>query len=283
MKYTILCRAAALLLSLTLALSLAACGGSGQPDSGKTPNTDAVSGGDTGTADDWQGYSDEAQAAIDELFARREQEFFAAAILGYREEGDTTDLAAWLHNEAPTLAAFWPFLPEIPQEDIVGDHGYLYCIVPLDNSISFTVKSVEWEYLGNGTMPHYSEPLYCGEVGRPFLLYSTCESWVDDADVVVETVEADGFVGTWSPGLEPDGGLTNPLTGDGGYVVLDFARLYDVGDCIPRLDDGYAPDAEWLPPTELGLANTSWYSDNGWLLAFGADGSAEDGKMLYPA
>ena len=75
---------------------------------------------------------------------------------------------------------------------------------------------------------------------------------------------------------EPDGETTYD-----GDMIFDFAHLYDVGDYIPRLDDGYAPDAEWLPPTELGLANTCWYSDNGWLLEFGADGSADDGMVLY--
>ena len=285
MKHTTLRSALALLLTLALALSLTACGGgsqdsgtSGKLDTTKT-DTDTAQSGDADTADDWQGYSDEAQAAIDELFARREwEQYLAVASIGYREEGDTTDLAAWMHNESPALTAFWPFLTEIPEEDIIGDHGYLFCVVPLEERIQFTVKSVEWDYEGNGSVPTYSAPLYDCEAGKPFLMYVNYGGvpglWDDDPDTVLEYEEE--YAKTWYPYKEPDG-----MTTYDGEMILDFAHLYDVGDYIPRLDDGLAPDSEWLPPTDLGLADTTWYSDNGWVLAFGADGSAEDGMVLY--
>ena len=286
MKHTTLRRAAALMLAMLLALSFAACGskdgdeqGSGQPGSSGKLDTvktdaDAVPSGDADTADDWQGYSDEAQAAIDDLFAHRAREqYLAVAFLGCREEGDTTDLAAWLHNEAPALAAFWPFLTEIPAEDIIGDHGYLYCVVPLEERIPFTVKNVEWNYEGNGSVPTYSDPLYNCEAGRPFLMYVNYGGisglWDDDPDTVIEYEE--GYTKVWHPYKEPDGGTTYD-----GDMILDFTHLYEVGD--------YAPDAEWLPPTELGLANTTWYSDNGWLMEFSYDESVSDGSgymVLY--
>lgn len=90
MKHTTLRRALALLLSLVLALSLTACGSESQDNSGTAgkldstkTDADAAQSGDTDTADDgWQGFSDEAQAALDDLIAHRQQEIFAAAALG---------------------------------------------------------------------------------------------------------------------------------------------------------------------------------------------------------
>lgn len=98
-------------------------------------------------------------------------ELFAAAYLGYRDEDNTDSLIEWLYNNCPMLKASWAFLEEIPEEDIIGEYGDLYCIVPMDESVTFTVKSVEWETLGNGTMPRYSDPLYYAEVNCPFLMY----------------------------------------------------------------------------------------------------------------
>ncbi len=287
MKRMTLRRAAALVLAMLLVLSLAACGskdsdeqGSGQPgssgklDTVKKPDADAAPNGDTDTADDRQGYSDEAQAAIDDLFAHRAwEQYLAVACLGYREEGDTTDLAAWLHNESPALAAFWPFLTEIPAEDIIGDHGYLFCVVPLEERIPFTVKSVEWNYEGNGSVPIYSDPLYDCEVGKPFLMYvnysGVPDLWDDDPDTVLEYEEE--YTKVWHPYKESDGEITY-----GDDMILDFTHLYEVGD--------YVPGAEWLPPTDLGLADTTWYSDNGWMLEFRYEENAKDGSgdmVLY--
>lgn len=288
-----------LLLALLLLLSLAACGG--QQDSKPTGGTSQGSSGklekpkkdDPARSDATEtpdvtpaadpdapfAYSDRAEAAIDDLFARRDWgTLLAASYLGYREEGDTTDLTAWLHNESPALAAFWPFLTEIPKEDIIGDHGYLYCIVPLEESTPLTVKSVEWEYEGNGATPHYSDPLYDCEVGKPFLLYTACETWLDDSDVVIE-FEEDGYERIWNPSLEPDDGtISNPESQYGGDLILDFTHLYDVGDYIPRLQEGTG--SEWPVPTALDLADTTWYSGNGWMLEFGGCDESGTGYMV---
>ena len=310
MKHMTLFRAAALMLILMLTLGLAACGsqGSGQggssgkldtppakntesaqpentPDTQQPENTpdagSSESPADTPTPAEHT-FTPEALAAIDELFASRQwEQYLAVAFLGYREEGDTTDLAAWMHNEAPALAAFWPFLTEIPAEDIIGDHGYLFCVVPLEERISFTVKNVEWNYEGNGSVPIYSDPLYDCEVGRPFLIYFNYGGipglWDDDPDTVLEYEEE--YTKVWHPYKEPDGETTYD-----GDMIFDFAHLYDVGDYIPRLDDGPAPDSEWLPPTDLGLGNTTWYSDNGWMMEFSYDESVGAGSgymVLY--
>ena len=288
-----------LLVLLTVGSALAGCVSTGEIESETTVETetasaetietelsDPVVSEDPNTPDTPESatefaYSAEAQAAIEGLYVNCWHEQFAASYLGYREEGDDSTLAEWLQNNCPMLTSFWPFLAEIPQEDIIGDHGYLYCIVPMDASIAFTVKHLEWENTGDNVPPSNSETLYEPQVDRPFLLYSTCESWLDNADVVLETVEADGFEGVWSPVLQPDGSITNPLSRDGGYTIVDFAGLYDIGDYVPHLCNNTDADSGWLAPTEIGLANTTWYSDNGWVLSFGTDGNAADGMVLY--
>lgn len=216
-------------------------------------------------------YSAAAQAAIEGLYVNYWHELFAASYLGYREEGDTGSLGAWLHDNCPMIASFWPFLEEIPQEDIIGEYGDLYCIVPMDASLTFTVKSVEWEQGGNGSVPHYSEPLYYPLIDRPFLLYVTYGTWRDETSLTVEYTQPDGFVGTWCPTYDPETGRLEEWCRD---RVLDFAALYDIGDYIPHLEQDPAPDAEWLPPTNVGLGNTTWYSENGWVLDFRYDEAA---------
>lgn len=249
-------------------------------DTSDTPNTSDDS--DTSEAPTEFAYSEAAQNSIDGLYFNYWHERFAASYLGYREEGDTTDLTEWLHNEAPTLASFWPFLLEIPEEDILGEYGDLYCVVPLDESLTFTVKSVEWEVGGNGSVPHYSEPLYYPKIDHPFLMYITHTRWVDETNLTLEYEQPDGFVGTWCPTYDPETGCLKAHTKG---RILDFASLYDVGDYVPHLgNNDPAPDSEWLPPTNVGLGNTTWYSENGWVLEFKYDESAGIGygdMVLY--
>lgn len=227
-------------------------------------------------------FSDIAQAALDDLSAHRQQEYFAAAFLGEREDGDNTTFSAWLNNTCPQMASLWPFLEEIPEENIFGESGDLYCIVPLAEQACIAVKGVQWETLGNGMQPHYSEAVYDGEVGKPFLLYiKNNDIWSYEPDWIIEYVQEDGFVATWFPEHQANQIIFPNVNGHD--CVLDFALLYDAGDYIPYLDDSDS-DFLWLPPTALGLGNTTWCSDNGWTLQFGYDETAKDssgGMVLY--
>ena len=248
------------------------------PDTPKKPNSAIGSLDITLQKPEEHTYSDEAQAALDGLYLCYAQERFAASYLGYREEGDTRSVAEWMYDNTPMQASFWPFLLEIPEEDVIGEYGDVYCVIPMDGSLTFTVKSVEWETEGNGSVPHYSEPVYYAQIDRPFLLYITHTQWRDETSLTVEYVDSNGFVRTWCPTYDAETGNLDAYT-EGN--ILDFAAQYDIGDYIPHLQDTPDAGAEWLPPTELALVNTTWYTENGWMLAFGEDGSAEDGMVLY--
>lgn len=282
-----------LALLLALMLSLAACTGRPSEDASQgsfgqlrapkqeepteTPSTSASISEAPAFA-----FSERAQAALDHLCTQGRQEYMAAAFLGQREQGDTRSLSAWLHDTNPSLASIWPFLEQIPEEDILGECGNLYCVIPLAESACVTVKGVEWETLGNGLQPHYSEPLYYGEVGKPFLMYiRNYELWTYEPDLTIEYVWENGFVATWSP--EHEGSAIFRPVENGQECVIDFALLYDVGD-IPYFHDGLEGDAQWLSPTDLGLGNTTWCSDNGWVMQFGYAETAEGhsgGMVLY--
>lgn len=290
MKHFTSPRAAALLLVLALTLGLTACSDSGVNTGGNTGNT--VNDNTQGSlgkleipatpevSNEQYVYSEAAQASIEKLYNTRQNEIFSAAYLGYREADDTGSLIEWLYNSYPQMPAFWPFLEEIPQSDIIGEYGDLYCVVPMDESVTFSVKGVEWEILGNGTMPHYSEPLYTPEVNRPFLMYVTHGDWPDETNLTLEIIEPNGFVATWFPSYDPETGCLPEIPGDWYDTIQDFARLYDIGYGIATP----VGDMEWLPPTNLGLGNTTWQSDNGWLLEFKYDENAGTGygdMVLY--
>lgn len=297
MKHGSLYRTLSLLLAL--ALSLTACGSKSTADTslGSFGKLDAPKQDDPtefhaaeipGTITSPEesapfAFSEVAQAALDDLCAHGQQEYMAAAFLGEREQGDTTPFSAWLHDTTPDLASIWPFLEEIPEENIFGEYGDLYCIVPLLESANVTLKGVQWETLGNGMQPHYSEPVYYGEVGKPFLMYiKNNDIWTYEPDLVIEYVRQDGFAATWFPEHEA-GSIFRPVE-NGHDCVIDFSLLYDVGDYIPYFHDGLEGDNQWLPPTDLGLGNTSWCSRNGWVLQLGYDENAEGnsgGMVLY--
>lgn len=277
MKHTILRRALALLLTLMLALSLTACGDDSKEPHGSAGKLDPKTDKDTSRTDD-EGFSELAQAALDDLCSHRQQEYLAAAFLGEREKDDTTSLSAWLNNNCPDMVSIWPFLQEIGEKDIVGDYGDLYCIVPLVESAQVAVKSVEWEVLGNGLEPHYSDPLYSGEVGKPFLVYIGYAEIVPnemyETDTVIEYTRDDGYANQWGP--EHQWGAIYRPSDNGHDSVMDFSLLYGVGDYLPYMDYDSAPDAEWLPPTDMGLAGTKWESNNGWAIEFTYDEYADN-------
>ena len=62
-------------------------------------------------------------------------QLFAVAYFGYHDTLDSdapVDPYAAMREQAPELYKDLPFLPEIPAERVIGNHGDLFCIVPLD-------------------------------------------------------------------------------------------------------------------------------------------------------
>ena len=72
---------------------------------------------------------------------------FAAAYFGYHDTMDSdepVDPYAVMREQAPELCKDLPFLPEIPAERVIGNHGDLFCIVPLDEDATVSVGKGRW-------------------------------------------------------------------------------------------------------------------------------------------
>lgn len=152
MKRLILLRFFAALVSLTLALSLTACGGQGEPPpEGGSGMAGALSGGKGNVSEpkDDPDDSEKVESGLDLLracMAEDDQLAGAVACFGQREPNDTLPLTDWLLENSGGLVSELPFLLEIPAERILGgESGKLYCIVPRDENTSLAVNHVTWE------------------------------------------------------------------------------------------------------------------------------------------
>ena len=155
-----------------------------------------------------------------------------------------------------------PFLLEIPSERVLGaGYGKLFCIVPRDENTSLAVNHVTWQMMGNGLHPVADEVLYREEYAEPVLVFVDPE----EPDKEVNLVTNDGVVLYWYPQEDGYGNLFLPTDEAGEPMLYDFAIYgYTTGLDYP---EGWEPSGDdwWLPPTELGLADTSWLCDS-WVL-----------------
>ena len=151
MKRLTLHRLASALLCLTLALSLAACGGKKKPapaaGNGGVKETISDSRTDqTGQADPVKPSEPEAEVdqelveeCLDKLGFDLEYGGYpgAAAYLGYREKGDTSKLSDWMLENCLDLTAEMPVMLTIPSERVLGPgYGKLFCVIPRGENTS---------------------------------------------------------------------------------------------------------------------------------------------------
>ena len=144
-------------------------------------------------------------------------------------------------------------------------------IVPRDENTSLAVNHVTWQMMGNGLHPVADEVLYREEYAEPVLVFVDPE----EPDKEVNLVTNDGVAAIWYPQEDGYGNLFLPTDEAGAPMLYDFAIYgYTTGLDYP---EGWEPSGDdwWLPPTELGLADTSWLCDS-WVLELrGGDASPE--------
>ena len=115
--------------------------------------------------------------------------------------------------------------------------------------------------MGNGLHPVTDEVLYREEYAEPVLVFVDPE----EPDKEVNLVTNDGVVLCWYPQEDGYGNLFLPTDEAGEPLLYDFAIYgYTTGLDYP---EGWEPSGDdwWWPPTELGLADTSWLCDS-WVL-----------------
>ena len=78
-------------------------------------------------------------------------QLFAVAYFGYHDPMDSdapVDPYTVMREQAPELCKDLPFLTEIPAERVIGNHGDLFCIVPLDADATVDVSKGHTSLLG---------------------------------------------------------------------------------------------------------------------------------------
>ena len=253
MKHLYLRRFVPALLCLALLLSLSACGK--QDEESKKDG------------------AEEAAASLARLrgdLACSDALAGAVAYLGRREQRDRSPMADWLSEHCGGLAAELPFLPDIPDERILGaGFGDLYCIVPRDEQTSLAVNHITWQQRGNGLHPEADEVLYREECAQPVLVFVG----PGEPDIEITLVTNEGVVLSWTPQIDEYEVPILPTDDDGMPLLMDFAIYgYTTGlDYGGDWDGGNWDDGEpagddwWLPPTDMGLADTTWVCDD-WLM-----------------
>ena len=246
--------------------------GAVETDNHVTPGGETDAGGDEGGDEKTDAPADpkvgtEAGAASlervrDSALAFNPQIAGAVAYLGLREAGDSSELTDWLRDSSPELTEELPFLLEIPEERILGgESGKLYCVVPCDENTSLAVNRVKWEEQGNGLHPVTDEILYRDECAEPVLVFVNAE----EPDMEVILVPNGGESVTWYPQIFENGELFLPVDDNGDTALFVFAIFGYITE--GNYPDNCDPpgDMWWLPPTDMGLADTTWVCDD-WML-----------------
>ena len=270
MKHLILSRLIPALLCLSLALSLAACGGDAKtsPADGSGGAAGILSGGKGEKSGDGSAAPDAEQTAKEQeaiallraCMAGMDQQACAVAYLGHREAGDPSSLPDWLRANCAGLAEEMPFLLSIPAERILGgSDGDLFCFVPRDDGSTFAVNRVRWASNGAGVWPQNEEVLYRSEYAQPILVFSHYEDYRDEPDIEIHVMAENGADVTWYPELGDGGNILLPADWDGNAAMLDFTVFGDTTGLDYPEDWADPPgDGWWLPPTDEGLADTTW-------------------------
>jgi len=199
---------------------------------------------------------------------------FGAAYLGYVgglfEGGFELEFPTWLRENNQTLLEEYPFIGEIDVQHIIGGAGHLYCIVPVDENATIAVNRVKWNE--NTQTYEVTEVLYRAEAGDPVLLFASLDGVAYETDTQVFITDNNGSTCEWYPSLDAEGCLV-PCMMDGECHSWDFTsyQFSSAEDLSAWLVDG------WLGPTALGLAG----SDD-WGMTWCTSGTAWDtGRSAY--
>ena len=159
--------------------------------------------------------------------------FCGVAYLGYTENPIAKeDFRAWLIGTNPRQLEDNPFIADIPEENIIGDCGQLFCLIPRDENASVAVNSIHWD----SSQERYveDEVLYRSESGQPILIFSKPDpeySYASTNNVFV--VNDDGSTVEWYPGINPSGYIyvthENDMAEDSPVLTMDFTNYDDFG------------------------------------------------------
>lgn len=149
---------------------------------------------------------------------------FAVAYFGYALPDDDLPVNPYgvMAGVAPQLCENLPFLLQIPEENVLGSEGHLFCIVPTDESATVSVNWTPWDE----ETETYGEPIvrYRSERGDPFLLMTTNTEWCMETEVII--VDSQGEVTFWCPFIDENGRI-GPLCDESGISLYQDFSPYD--------------------------------------------------------
>jgi len=218
-----------LMLSVCLLLCLAACGRENasshgikehEPTKGKIPETaEAAYAADPTPTTEPTVPTEELEDPSLLIFRQsmvESPQLFAAAFLGCVPQD--ADPFAVMQEAAPQLCEDLPFLLAIREENVIGSFGYLFCIVPADESMSVAVNRRPWD----PETERYEEPevLYRSESGSPILVMCPNEDWIPDTEIIF--TDSNGAVTIWSPYLDPSYHISELRNDSGESLIFDF-------------------------------------------------------------
>jgi hypothetical protein len=175
---------------------------------------------------------------------------FAVAYIGETYDGGEKDYAALLNDLAPGLCAQWPFLLEIPAENVVDLGWYeIYCIIPADPDasvrVSRTVQTGDdlWEY---------TDIIYVSETGEPILLICNCTEYWPDTQV---TITSAGVETVWCPRQDAYF-CAAPLTNESGESL--FLDITSYWESFNRKYQEVAGWEDYRIPVKEDLVGKAW-------------------------
>lgn len=203
-----------------------------------------------------QQFSEEALKSIELLREEMatvlsEPAIFGMAYVGpYFDDGMHGELDEWLISVMKIMPnRYHAFIPEIDKTHIVGEKGFLYCIIAQDPDSTISVNDLET-----------GELLYHSKNGDPLLVFCNRNGDAQEADTFVTIKTTDGNEYVWEPTLSersyPDMVFPNILV-DKEYRLLswDFGNVFEE----PIYDFEGWLKLGWRGLTAVGLA----YDENG--------------------
>ena len=178
-------------------------------------------------------------------------QLFAVAYFGYHDTIDSdapVDPYAVMREQAPELCKDLPFLLEIPADQVIGNHGDLFCIVPLDENAMVSVGKGRWHEKSEQYL--YEESLYFRESGEPILVFCNGEGWEPDTQVCISGPSGEVI---WYPQAD-DNLCAMPLRNDNwDDLFLDVSPYREL-----LLAEYRSMNGEWTKPTSEMLTGTTW-------------------------
>ena len=195
--------------------------GAETPDNSETAQGGEVS-GDSEDTDDKQGTDDGADASLVSLRQTMVEtpQLFAVAYFGKVQQG--ADIFAVMTESAPQLCEDLPFLTAISADNIVGDEGEVFCIVPADENATVAVNYREWNWEADEF--YEAEVMYRSEIGAPILVI--CPDIIYKTETEIVITDSFGNTVTWCPKIDINY-IVEPLCYDNGDSYFNDFTSYD--------------------------------------------------------